>query len=812
MAIKTFRKTFYSIFILSFFITFQLSAQQFIISGIVNDKNNTRKTISAEIYDASGELLSKSNKSGFFTFNSTKKKIDLLVFSSQYKVYQEVVKVKDSLFLSILLEPLSINLSEIEINEKKKSYFALERLKDVEGVSINAGKKSEVIILSKTNASLAQNNARQIYSQVVGLNIYQNDDAGLQLNIGGRGLDPNRTSNFNTRQNGYDISADVLGYPESYYTPPAEALEKIEIIRGAASLQYGTQFGGLINFITKKPSKVNGNRYLIRGTGGNNGFISSFNSIDGAKGDLSYYSFINYKKGNGFRINSNFKSTNSYINLTKNINSKLTTSFEFTILSYLAKQAGGMNDKMFAEDPLQSNRYRNWFKVNWLLYNLKINYEVSKNTLHTLNIFALDADRFSLGYRSNRVSQADPLQERDLIYGEFNNFGVEYKTLLKRKIKKIRTVSLIGLKLYKSKNKSQQGPGSANSDADFNFYSDDFPNYTSQSTYEYPNLNIAFFGENIFYINDNFSITPGFRHEYINTESSGQYKNVLSDNAGNAIRDTIIFDTQSNIRNFTLFGIGLSYKMKSKLESYANISQNYRSVTFSDMSIVNPAFIINPNIEDEKGYTIDLGLRGNIQNIISYDISCFYLRYNQRIGLVQKIQDDGNVKSERGNIGNAEISGVESLIDIRINRNNLTKLKSNIFINTAFINSEYIQSQENGITGNEVEFIPKINLKTGFNIQYQSISTSLQFTFLSKQYTDATNAIESNLSGVIGEIPSYQVLDLIFSYKGNKYKLESGINNLLNKSYFTRRATGYPGPGIIPSPQRNYYLTLELRF
>jgi Fe(3+) dicitrate transport protein len=30
-------------------------------------------------------------------------------------------------------------------------------------------------------------------------------------------LDPNRTSNFNTRQNGYDISADVLGYPESYY-------------------------------------------------------------------------------------------------------------------------------------------------------------------------------------------------------------------------------------------------------------------------------------------------------------------------------------------------------------------------------------------------------------------------------------------------------------------------------------------------------------------------------------------------------------------------------------------------------------------
>ena len=97
--------------------------------------------------------------------------------------------------------------------------------------------------------NLASNNARQIYNQIPGLNIYQNDDAGIQLNIGGRGLDPNRTSNFNTRQNGYDISADVLGYPESYYTPPSESIKNIQIVRGAASLQYGTQFGGLVNFV-----------------------------------------------------------------------------------------------------------------------------------------------------------------------------------------------------------------------------------------------------------------------------------------------------------------------------------------------------------------------------------------------------------------------------------------------------------------------------------------------------------------------------------------------------------------------------------
>ena len=805
------RKILYCLFFVFNFLTYQIAGQNYFVSGKVTSSENSN-IIDAEVFDYNGKKLSSTNKLGYFAFHTAKKKLDILIFSNEYKVCKKSIIISDSMFLNIYLERLSVQLNQVNISDRKESLFALERLKDIVGTAIYAGKKSEVILLSKSNASLAQNNARQIYSQVAGLNIYQNDDAGLQLNVGGRGLDPNRTSNFNTRQNGYDISADVLGYPESYYTPPAEALEKIEIIRGAAALQYGTQFGGLINFVMKRPSEKAGNRYLTRATAGSNGFLSNFNSIDGMHKGVSYYSFFNFKKGDGFRVNSNFESKNAYIHLLKNINKKISASFEFTLLSYIAKQAGGMNDQMFLENPLQSNRDRNWFKVNWLLYNLSLNYQKSENTLHTFSLFALDAERFALGYRSNRVAQADPLQERDLIHGQFNNLGFEYKTLLKHEIKNIKMASLLGFKVYKSKNKSQQGPGSKESDADFNFYSQDFPYYNSQSSYIYPNLNLAIFGENIFYINKKLSITPGFRHEYIDTKSDGQYSDMFFDNAGNPIFDTIVYSSTSNVRDFIIFGLGLSYKIKDKFESYANISQNYRSVTFSDISIINPAYIINPEIEDEKGYTSDIGFRGNIKNSISYDISCFYLRYNQRIGFIQKIQDDGNVKSERGNIGDAQISGIESFIDWRIDRIISSKIESNLFVNTAFIKSEYINSQENGIKGKTVEFVPEINLKAGFNIKYKHIKSNIQFTYLGKQFTDATNAIESNLGGVIGEIPQYQILDFGFSYNKDNFTIESGINNFLNKSYFTRRATGYPGPGIIPSPKRNYYVTFELNF
>ena len=104
-------------------------------------------------------------------------------------------------------------------------------------------------------ANKASNNARQAFAKIPSLNIWESDNAGLQLDIGGRGLSPRRSANFNTRQNGYDISADALGYPESYYVPPQQAVKQIEVVRGAGALQYGSQFGGLVNFKLKQGSK-----------------------------------------------------------------------------------------------------------------------------------------------------------------------------------------------------------------------------------------------------------------------------------------------------------------------------------------------------------------------------------------------------------------------------------------------------------------------------------------------------------------------------------------------------------------------------
>tara|TARA_B100001939_G_scaffold51778_1_gene41033 strand:+ start:1315 stop:3723 length:2409 start_codon:yes stop_codon:yes gene_type:complete len=758
------------------------------------------------------KYITSSDLNGIFNIVSTKNEIEIYFFIDGFLHTKKIILNQEDV-LEIIIEKKSVNLNEVEIIANKRKSFVTRKLNDVEGITINAGKKNEVILVDQSIGNIASNNSRQIYSQVPGLNIFENDDAGIQLNIGGRGLNPNRSSNFNTRQNGYDISADVLGYPESYYTPPAESLQEIQIIRGAASLQYGTQFGGLVNFIFKEPIKEKPLEILTRNSIGSFNLFTNFTSLSGTNKKLSYYTFFNFKEGKGFRPNSNFNSKNIFFNINYNINKNSKLKFDITYLKYLSKQAGGLSDKMFLENPFQSNRERNWFGLDWLIYNLSFSHKINSNTNLNISLFGLNAKRNSLGFRTNRVDQIDPINERDLINGDFNNFGGEIRLLSNYKFFNYKSPFLIGLKIYNSNNKSQQGPGSGGYDANFAIKESLYPNYTNQSSYKYPNSNIAFFGENIFYISESFSITPGFRYEFIKTASEGYYKKINLDGAGNVILNNTIDNSENRTRNFILYGIGLSFKPNKLFEFYSNFSENYRSVTFADISILNPAFSIDPNITDEKGSTFDFGVRGNFKNYVSFDTNYFILNYNNRIGFVPKLTSQGNVKSQKGNVGNAKIQGIESLIDFNLKQ--ILGLGDNYIINTFLnfsqINSKYINSDIPGIEGKQVEFVPKNNVKIGFRGGYKNFIFSYQYTYMSNQYTDASNAIIGSISGVIGQIPSYKISDLSFSYNIKKTKIEVGFNNIFNEKYFTRRATGYPGPGIIPSSPRSIYLTFEYK-
>jgi Fe(3+) dicitrate transport protein len=133
-----------------------------------------------------------------------------------------------------------------------------------------------------------------------------------------------------------------------------------------------------------------------------------------------------------------------------------------------------------------------------------------------------------------------------------------------------------------------------------------------------------------------------------------------------------------------------------------------------------------------------------------------------------------------------------------------------VFGNVALIDAVYLNSAESAIDGKEVELVPRYNVKAGLTWQWKDLQVTYQSAFTARQFSDASNA-KYTPSAVEGLIPAYNVMDVSLRYTHRLLTLESGINNIGDAMYFTRRAAGYPGPGILPSDGRNFYVTVQVR-
>jgi len=787
------------------------------LNGVVTDQNG-KPVFEATILLNKTKFSTKTDSTGAFTLSEVPNgNYELVSFALGTKVFRFEIKISGTTNFGFNLMELSKDLNPVEVQAEREETFGLTRMKAVENFGIYEGKKTEVVVLKDLTANLSTNNPRQVYGKVTGLNIWESDGAGLQLGIGGRGLSPNRTANFNVRQNGYDISADALGYPESYYTPPTEALDRIEIVRGAASLQYGTQFGGMLNFRFQKGATDKKLELNSRQTVGSWGFFNSFNAIGGtiARGKLNYYTYVQYKRGDGYRQNSGFQYFNTYSGFDYKVNNRLSVQLEITKMQYQAKQAGGLTDKNFEDNPRQSVRGRNWFLVDWNMLSLSTNYQIGQHTRLNIRNFGLMASRKSLG-NLERINVIDFGGERTMIDGQFANIANETRLLHNYKLSKNqRHTVLIGTRIYKGTTTARQGNASVGSNADFRFLN---PNNLENSDYNFPNLNFAAFAENIFNISEQFSITPGIRFEYINTASDGFYNIRTFDAAGNLVVQQQIKENLSRSRKFVIAGLGLSYKPDMPVELYANISQNYRAINFSDLRIVNPNFIVDPNIQDERGFTVDIGAKGKKNGRVIYEFTAFYIFYKGKIGQILRADRPplyidyrfrGNIADSR-NLG-VEMFGELELLNWRTQTVHPDKAwKLSVFTNLALVNAQYINTQDPSIKNKMVEMVPPVMLRSGTTLRKGRFAGSLQYSFASQHFSDATNARRTS-TAVEGIIPSYSVLDFSARYSYKKFAIEASLNNILNQSYFTRRAESYPGPGIIPADGRGYYVTLIYR-
>lgn len=717
--------------------------------------------------------------------------------------------LKDSLHIRTdTVQAVPVVVFAVPINN-----FMIATMDDVDGSAIYAGKKTEQIRMGAITANTSGNNARQVFSGIAGLNIWDNDGGGVNMGIGGRGLSPNRTSNFTTRQNGYDIAADPLGYPESYYTPPMDAVDRIQVVRGAGSLRYGTQFGGMVNFVMREPKKDSAFEGRMRSTYGSFNFAGLYAEGSGTIDDVGYIALYQLRRSDGWRPNSGFSVHTAYASVATSLTPALRLRADYTFFTYQSQQPGGLTDRMFNDNPAQSVRSRNWFEVQWNLASLSVDYVISESTGIKSMLFGNFSSRDALG-NQDRINMSDEGGERSLIAGTFRNVGNE--TTIQHAFEGYGTEMssiVAGVRLFHGTTTQRQGNASSGSGPDFTFLN---PTSLEGSDFRYPNDNAAVFAESIIRLGNGFAVVPGMRGELITTRSDGYYSLRVEDFAGNVLVDSNVRETRERSRTFALFGVGLLYHSPDLWECYANASQNYRSITFSDLRISNPNLRVNPNITDERGYTLDAGVRGTLLDVLAFDASAFYLRYADRIGEILRADEAPLFLPYRyrTNIADAYTAGIEAVVEV-----NLTRLAAldrswpvvRVLMNGAITEGRYLHTDDASIRNRRVELVPPYVVRSGISAETNGFRAAFVLAFVGKQYSDATNT-EYAASAATGAIPAYSVADLSASYVFERYRIEMSCNNLFDNMYFSRRADAYPGPGIIPAEARSFSVTVQAAF
>jgi len=90
-----------------------------------------------------------------------------------------------------------------------------------------------------------------------GLNVRDEEGFGLRPNIGLRGLNPTRSTKITLLEDGVPLAYAPYGDNASYYFPPVDRFDRIELVKGVGTLAHGPQtLGGVLNFRTPQPSQA----------------------------------------------------------------------------------------------------------------------------------------------------------------------------------------------------------------------------------------------------------------------------------------------------------------------------------------------------------------------------------------------------------------------------------------------------------------------------------------------------------------------------------------------------------------------------
>ena len=702
-------------------------------------------------------------------------------------------------------------------------------LPPVEGTRINVGKKTSFVKPAEF-PTFAGNDYREVMATTPGILVSEEPQSPI-INFGYRGLNSQRSEFMQVLEDGISLKNEQFGFPEAHYTPILDAVERIELIRAGAALQYGPQPGGALNFVMKMPRHDAPFHFTTRNVFGSYGYYRNFTEVDGTLGAFGYYLYYDHRQQDGFReANSDYHLNNGSPRLVWDVTKD--SRFVFTLDFYNEEhgEPGGMRrreevnpaNSVFIEDGFtQTSRFFDRFQLE--RYYGMLEYEKFFSGMTELDIKAFGGylSRWSKRQRGGGFGtlpsgpdvNTDSIQLREA-YTE----GVDAR--VRHDYDLFNNVSTIagGVYFYHALQDRNDQRGFT-PDAE----SGQLRNLNTGETWDG-----AIFAENRFHFG-RLSIVPGMRLEFLNQSVAEEF-NFAKSHAD----PTKPLASQSDFNFVPLFGLGLGYVLVEgqpilsappaagakgaevknsaapivtgfgppRVEFYGTVSQAYRPITYGELVPTGASSVVNGDLKEGNALQFEYGLRGKPFPYLNFDVGGFYFTFTDQIGEV--ILPNGFTSTE--NVGDSRYIGFEAATEFDV----LSFINGGVpspygnftlYGNVTLLDAAFTSGPNDG---NTPAYAPNYQVKTGAIYSYKNtFKLAMLGTIVDDEFGDDGDSFE-------GFIPAYNVWDLTaeFRFWKGRAGVFVGIRNLFDEKYWGEVRE----EGIMPALPRNYYGGFEFFF
>ncbi|WP_246533191.1 TonB-dependent receptor family protein [Pseudomonas lalucatii] len=614
--------------------------------------------------------------------------------------------------------------------------------------------------------------------RVPGIKVFDETGTGALPQIAVRGLYESRSGRVQVLSDGIPLALAPYGQTSlSLFPQTLATVERIDIVRGGAAVQYGpNNVGGVINFISRpiprqwettlqeKATFAPGGRSLwdsYLGTGGyltdNFGLQLDLNTITGEYGrEHSDSEVQNYRLRGQWDIDDS-------------------RSLSFGVQRYKADLdlAGALSVADYKDDPRQSTRDLDRFEGDsdrvWGTYS---------QYLGAMGPF--DAVEFSWtnfaqhSYRNFLIGlpftpDATPTTFQDAPR-DFRVWGSEPRLSLSLDGDSVSQTWLLGARLVKEDvdfevNRQNLGTGAHSVIRDWTF--DD-------------EAKAAYVSNEIKLLDGRLTLTPGVRYEHARMEYADGVSGV----------------ERQSIAEEWLPGLSLGYQLDDAWFLYANAQKSLRVPQIT--SIVKDG-----DVAAELAWNYETGVRYTPWQGLRVDLGLYRIDFEDQI--------EYNRSNDRfENLGSTRHQGLES--EVFWTPAALPNL--DLHAGYAYLDSE---QRAGAFAGNEVPFASRHQITLDGRYRFAEVWTySLDGLYVSGAYTDAANSRDENANASVGRLPAYWLWNTAIEREfklddGSLLTTSAGVSNLFDRQYYFRGIDTSPW-GRQPAPGRTLTLGVNYRF